>query len=250
MKNFMGPSIDEAIMIVNCPHCGKQLRMSGKIQESIEKLDSGKKIKIKCVHCSKPFGLDASQLESDSAVLSAGKTTRGSSASHRVQPPPPPDTAWLKEGVFEDKEIVEDVPQALVLMPDTPDKENIIEAAKAFGYQVETASSAEEAVNKMQFVNYSSVFLHSAYEPGGVKSGIFHRYMQNMKMSRRRLIFYVLIGEEFQTLYDLQALSHSVNLVVNDAEISHIVTILRKAIPEYEILFGPLMEELRIAGKD
>jgi hypothetical protein len=236
MQNFTGPSTDEVIMIVNCPHCGKQLRMSGKNQESIEKLDPGKKIKIKCVHCAKAFGLDASQLESDSAV--------------RVQPPPPPDTAWLKEGVFEDKEVVEDVPQALVLMPDTPDKENVIEAAKAFGYQVETASSAEEAVNKMQFVNYSSVFLHSAYEPGGVKSGIFHRYMRNMKMSRRRLIFYVLIGEEFQTLYDLQALCHSVNLVVNDAEIPYIVTILRKAIPEYEILFGPLMEELHIAGKD
>ncbi len=237
-------------MIANCPHCRKQLRMSAKIQESIEKLDPGKKIKIKCVHCSKPFGLDASQLKSDSAARPVGKVKQGSPANLRVQPPPPPDTGWLKEGVFEDKEIVEDVPQALVLMPDTPHKEKVIKAAKVFGYQVETASSSEEAVNKMQFVNYSSVFLHSAYEPGGVTSGIFHDYMRNMKMSRRRPIFYVLIGEEFQTLYDLQALAHSVNLVVNDAEISYIVTILRKAIPEYETLFGPLMEELRIAGKE
>ena len=68
-------------------------------------------------------------------------------------------------------------------------------------------------------------------------------------MSRRRYIFYVLIGEQFKTLYDLQALSCSANLVVNDAEIPYIGIVLKKAIPEYEALFGPLMEELRIAGK-
>ncbi len=240
-------------MQVNCPHCEKQLKLSGKIKESIEKLGPGQKIKVKCVYCTKPFGLDAHSVDITAVPKDIRRKKTQEILAPRagsLRPPAPPDVSWLADGVFEDQEIVEDIPKALVLMPDTPDKENIIEAAKAFGYQVETASSAEEAVNKMQFVNYSSVFLHSAYEPGGVKSGIFHRYMQNMKMSRRRLIFYVLIGEEFQTLYDLQALSHSVNLVVNDAEISHIVTILRKAIPEYEILFGPLMEELRIAGKD
>lgn len=231
-------------MIVTCPHCRKQLKMSPKIQESIKKLSPGKKIKIKCIHCSNSFGLDAGQLLSDSAAK------QGSPASSRVQPPSPPDSSWLKDGVFEDKEVVEDIPLALVLMPDTPDKEIVVKATEAFGYQVETTSSAEDAVNKMQFVNYSSVFLHSAYEPGGIKSGIFHQYMRNMKMARRRFILYVLIGEEFKTLYDLQALASSANLVVNDAEISYIGTILRKAIPEYETLFGPLMEELRIAGKE
>ncbi len=224
-------------MIVNCPHCRKQLRMSTKIQESIEKLSPGKKLKIKCVHCSNSFGLDASQLIS---------TTAGSS----VPPPPPPDTSWLKEGVFADKEIVEDIPQALVLMPETPDKEIVVKATEAFGYRVEIAISAEDAVNKMQFVNYSSVFLHSSYEPDGIKSGIFHQYMRNMKMARRRFILYVLIGDEFKTLYDLQALAYSANLVVNGAEVSYIGTILRKAIPEYEALFGPLMEQLSIAGKE
>jgi len=237
-------------MIVNCPHCRKQLRMSAKIQESIEELGPGKKIKIKCVHCSNPFGLDASQLDSDPAASPEGKKKQKPSLSPRVQPPAPPDNIWLKDGVFEDKEIVEDVPLALVLMPDTPDKESVVKAAKAFGYQVEVASSSEDAVSKMRFVNYSSVFLHSAYEPGGIKSGIFHHYMRNMKMARRRLIFYVLIGEEFQTLYDLQALAHSANLVVNDTEIPYIGTVLRKAIPEYEALFGSLMEELRVAGKE
>jgi len=237
-------------MIVNCPHCRKQLRMSTKIQENIRNLDPGKKIKIKCVHCSNSFGLDASQLDSGSTVQPGGGTRKGSSVDAGVQPPPPPDLAWLKDGFFEDKEVVEDVPLSLILMPDTPEKEIVIKAAETFGYQVEAATSAEDAVEKMQFVTYSSVFLHSKYEPGGIESGIFHRYMRSMKMARRRFIFYVLIGQEFKTLYDLQALAHSANLVVNGMEVSFMGTILRKAIPEYEVLFGPLMEELHIAGKE
>lgn len=225
--------------------------MSTKIQDSIGNLGPGKKIKIKCIHCSHSFGLDARQLSSgSSAQPGGGGTGRVSAVQTGVQPPPPPDLAWLKDGFFEDKEVVEDVPLALVLMPDAPEKEIVIKAAETFGYRVEAATSAEDAVEKMQFVTYSSVFLHSRYEPGGIESGIFHKFMRNMKMSRRRFIFYVLIGQEFKTLYDLQALAHSANLVVNGMEVSFMGTILRKAIPEYEVLFGPLMEELHIAGKE
>jgi len=56
--------------------------------------------------------------------------------------------------------------------------------------------------------------------------------------------FYILIGEEFSTLYDLEALSYSANLVVNTQEIPELLTVLRKAIPRYEELFGSLMAEL------
>jgi hypothetical protein len=68
-------------------------------------------------------------------------------------------------------------------------------------------------------------------------------------MSRRRFIFYIVIGKEFRTLYNLQSLAYSANLVVNDTEIPYFNVIIRKAIPEYEELFGPITEELRIHGK-
>jgi hypothetical protein len=135
-------------------------------------------------------------------------------------------------------------------MPEVPERKVVIEAAEKFGYRVEMADTPDQAIGKMQFVNFASVFLHSGFEPGGIESGLFHQYMRNLKMGRRRFIFYVLIGPEFKTLYNLQALASSANLVVNDAEIPYIETVLRKTIPEYEALFGPLMEELRIAGRE
>jgi hypothetical protein len=229
-------------MIVHCPQCGKQLKLSEKIRESIQGLEPGRKIKVKCVHCSAPFGLDGADL--------AGKTPAPvSPASSRVRPPSPPDISWLREGAFEDQEVVEDIPKSLVLFPDVPARPTVVKAAGDLGYLVELVASAEDALDKMRFVDYAAIFLHSRFEEGGIEAGAFHHAMRVMPMSRRRMIFYVLVGEQFQTLYDLQALACSANLVVNDEEVPLIATILKKAIPEYEALFGPLLEELQVAGK-
>lgn len=237
-------------MIVHCPHCDKQLKLSDKIRESVRQLSPGRKIKVKCVHCAVPFGLDAASLQRASAGRSADPSGAAESTSgRRVKPPAPPGTEWLKDGSFEEKEIVEDIPRALVLMPDSAIRATVVKAATDFGYRVEEAPSAEEAIEKMRFVNYAAVFLHNDFESGGIKSGKFHQFMRLMNMSLRRYIFYVVIGEQFETLYDLQALAYSVNLVVNDAEIPFIGTVLKKAIPDFETLFGPLMEELQVVGK-
>lgn len=232
-------------MLVNCPHCKKQLKLSDKIRESIQGLEPGRKMKVKCVHCAVPFSLDAGSPDNRArpGSILASKKRR------QIKPPAPPAVDWLREGTFQDQDVVEDIPRAMVLMPDIPGREIVIKAAADFGYLVEQATTPEEAIEKMQFVNFAAVFLHNRYEPGGIESGTFHQFMRQMNMSRRRYVFYVLIGEQFNTLYDLQALAYSANVVVNDAESTYIGTVLRKAIPEYETLFGPLMEELRVAGK-
>lgn len=231
-------------MIVNCPHCNKQLKLNEKVWENINSLEPGKKVKVKCVHCSEPFALDRQSLKSGPNNAPAAPR-----AIARLRPPSPPSVDWLKEGVFDDKEIVEDIPRALVLFPKVQVREIFVKAAQEFGYLVEEVVTPEEAIDKMRFVTYSAVFLHEGYEDGGVGDGKFHQFMRQMSMDRRRYIFYVLIGSRYRTLYDLEALSYSANLVVNDKEAPYIATLLRKTIPEYEELFGPVMEELRIAGK-
>lgn len=237
-------------MIVHCPHCSKQLKLSEKVRNSIVKLEAGQKIKVKCVHCSVPFGLDATHLDDVQPSTKLSPLIDQSGPSGRqIRPPAPPDIEWLKEGDFEDQEIVEEIPRALVLISDPTAQQAVVKAASDFGYLIEQAASSEEAVEKMRFVSYAAVFLHSRFESAGLTAGKFHQYMRAMDMSRRRYIFYVLIGDQFETLYDLQALAYSANLVVNDNEVVHIGTLLKKAIPEYEKLFGPLMDEIRVAGK-
>ena len=230
-------------MKINCPNCNKQLKLTEKIWASVRQLGPGQTIKVKCVHCAVPFGLDASSLAQSDPVSDR------SMSGARVKPPEPPGIEWLNDGSFAEKEVVEDIPRALVLMPESANREAVVLAATAVGYRVEHALLPAEAIEKMRFVNYAAVFLHDHFEPQGIDAGDFHQFMRGLNMSRRRYIFYVLLGEQFRTLYDLQALAYSANLVVNDAEIAFIGTVLKKAIPEFETLFGPLMEELQVVGK-
>jgi len=226
-------------MNVNCPHCGKQMKLGGKIQSSLEALAPGQQLRVKCIQCAQPFGIDASM---------AGPSAPVSQQKVAVRPPGPPDISWLKEEDFEEAETVEEVPRALVLMAGLPARTSVVADLERLGYKVELAESPEDGMTRMQFVNYASVVLHSQFEKAGLE-GTFHRFMRAMNMAKRRYIFYVLIGSEFSTMYNLQALACSANLVVNDQDIPRFCLLLRKTIPEYEALFGPLMEELRLAGR-
>lgn len=225
-------------MISNCPNCRKTLRFSDaqreKILQALNKLAPGKQLTIKCPHCQAAIRMEGGE--------------RKSIDDGSLQPPAPPDVDWLKAGRFEGEEKVEDVPMALVLFEDTPQREKVVEAMKTVGYQVVTVGTPEEAMERMQFVSFSCVALHCELE-GTLDDSSFHEYMRKMPMERRRYIFYILIGSKLHSLYDLEALALSANLVVGEKDLKYFDVILRKAIPAYENLFGPILEELATYGK-
>lgn len=227
-------------MISNCPHCGVALKFNesqrAKFQQAIEALEPGKKLTLKCPQCNK-----AIQLNADKKAAPAATTT--------ITPPSPPDLDWLKTGHFQEDEKVEDVPMALVLHPDPAAMEKVKTAMESVGYRVLTADSVEEAIEQMRFISFACIAFHADFEPGGLDSSIFHDYMRQMAMERRRYIFYILIGPQFHSLYDMEALACSANLVVAEQDLKYFDIMLRKAIPAYEELFGPILEELGAYGK-
>ena len=224
-------------MYITCPSCAKKLKLSEKINNSIKELPPGKTMRLPCPQCKEKIVLDTNSLTTGGAmqIIPVGA---------KVKPPAAPDLTWLKDGTFEEKEIIEDVPQTLIIMKPGVERETVSKAIENIGYQAIYADSGLDAMEKMQFVNYASVVFHSRYEQGGLDNSPFHQYMRSLSMQKRRFIFYILIGPEFSTLYDLEALAYSANLVVNDREIPQLLTILRKAIPEYEEIFGNLMAEI------
>ncbi|PIE56367.1 MAG: hypothetical protein CSA34_04605 [Desulfobulbus propionicus] len=224
-------------MIDHCPHCSTRLSLTqeqkARLTEALAALGAGKTIGLKCPKCTRSF-----QLDRNGAV----------DVKKMLRPPEPPNLDWLKAGIFSTEEKVEDVPMALVLHGDTEVQTKIIHSLETVGYQVVVAESPEDAKSRMQFVNFACVALDSCVEGNLHQSG-FHRYMREMPMFRRRYIFYILMGPEFNTLYSLEALANSANLVVNSKDLDHLDLILRKAIPEYEELFGPILEEIAAYGK-
>jgi len=231
-------------MISSCPHCLLALKFNEaqlqKIQQALKALKTGKNLTIKCPQCKKPI-----QLAADETANRPAEST----ATTAITPPPPPKLDWLKAGKQEEEEKVADVPMALVLHPDPEAMKKVKGAMESVGYQVVTAETVEEAIDQMRFFNFACVVFHADFEAGGLDNSVFHNYIRKMAMERRRYIFYIIFGPQFHSLYDLEALACSANLVVSEQDLEHFDIILRKAIPAYEELFGPILEELNAYGK-
>jgi CheY-like chemotaxis protein len=255
-------------MISNCPHCQGALKFNAaqmaKIEQALKALKPGKRLPLKCPHCKKPMQLDSAGEAAGAAGAPPKKTpekaaekvpkkeaapTKG--ASDTVKPPPPPPLDFLDEkqgGIMEDQH-VRDVPTALVLHGDDGIRHQLGAAMEALGYQVVTQTSAQEAIDQVSSINFASIIFHTDFEGVPLGESIFHNFMRDMPMSRRRMIFYILMGPQFTTLYDIEALANSANLVVADKDFKNFQLVLHKAIPYYEQLFGPLLEELSNYGK-
>lgn len=224
-------------MNITCSNCSKNLKISDKIKKGLQQLGPGRVLRLTCPKCQESIALDAGHLTAENKQETVV-------VGNHVKPPMPPDISWLKDGLFEEEEVVEDIPQALILAKPGEQRDLITKAVESIGYQATFAESGKDAMERLQFVNFASVILHENFEDGAMRTSSFHQFMREMSMQRRRFIFYILIGSEFSTLYDLEALSFSANLVVNSNEVPELLTILRKAIPRYEELFGSLMAEI------
>jgi len=245
--------------MTKCPYCSKSINLGTKANTSIKALAPGELVRIKCPSCSNVIRVDRN-FQTDKAEEKTKNTlsdtssnfgTQPVSKKEWVKPPEPPDISWLKGRTQEEDEQITDdeATLALVLVREKQGRESIVKSIEEMGYRVELVDSSAEAIDKMAFHNYAMVALHSRFEGSGINTSSFHQYMKGIRMATRRYIFYFLIGPEFKTLYELQALVYSANLVVNDKEVSRLDPILMKKIPEYEKLFGQIIEEIRINGK-
>jgi hypothetical protein len=250
---FTKQAIQEIAMIETCPHCQEPLNLTdsqkAKIQTALEKLPPGNLLKLGCPLCQKPF-----ELKPDGSL--PGKQTKKiapvaltGARKVAIAPPPPPDLGWLSSGKMQEKEVIEDTLMALILMNRGSGMTIVREAYEDEGFLPVIAESADDAIDHMQFTAFAAVVLHSRFDEDSLSSNTLHIFMQKMAMIRRRNIHYTLIGPEFQTLYDLQALSNSANLVVNDKELRHFRLILKKSLHESQKLFGPLAEALVNRGR-
>lgn len=227
-------------MNISCNSCNRRFKANAKLEATLEALEPGKQLRIKCIGCGEPILLGAKP----SAGTKPPPTDRDP-ASH-VKPPGPPDVSWLSDGTLEDEDdVVGDIPQALVMMAAGDERDEVAGVLSNLGYLVERMDDIDQAIERMRFFDYACIVLHSSLVEGPVDENRFHRYLSSMNMSKRRYIIYTLIGPEFETFYDLQALTLSANVVVNSKDLPHLGLILRKAIPDYEGLFGPYLEELK-----
>ena len=243
-------------MIDTCPNCQELLNLTdaqkAKIQTALDKLPMGNLLKLGCPHCQKPFELKPNGTLPGQPVkkdATGGPSVPQGARKVDIKPPPPPDLSWLASGRVQEKEVIEDSPMALVLMKKGAGLTTVWDAYEDEGFLPISAESLDDGLERMQFTPFAAVLLHSRFAGDSLSSNKLHGFMRKMAMNRRRNIHYTLIGPEFQTLYDLQALSNSANLVVNDSDLDNFKLILKKSLHESQKLFGPIAEAMINQGR-
>lgn len=255
-------------MISNCPHCKKEIKFKdaqkAKIEAALAKLGPGKTLKLGCPLCKKPIELGAEnnkkaeKAKPEKAAPAAKKAEASKPAPKKempkpINPPPPapnpPDLAWLETGEMEGKTVIEEVPTAMILVPEGQLNTDVADACKEMGYQLFYPESVDDAIDRMRFKNFEAIVFQCAFEDKPFADSVFHAHMCGMSMRKRRYIYYVVIGPDFKTLYDLEAFAYSANVVVNESEAEKIKIIMKKGKGDYDELFGPYLALIKAHGK-
>jgi len=209
-----------------CPRCGRPPSLTEgqltRLRQALAALPAGKSLSFSCPGCRQAL------------------TLSGPPEAGAVVPPPPP--VWLDEGPAGSVEQKGEAPAALILCRDSGTRRLLEEALAVLGYQARSGESAAEALDILRFQNFACVVLHTLFEGGGLGDSRVHDALCALPMVRRRGIFYILLGPGLSTLYELQALALSANLVVGEGDLPRFGQVLRRAIPAHEALFGPLIE--------
>ncbi len=159
----------------------------------------------------------------------------------KVSPPQAPDLGWLQKDERRRKRISAGA-AALLLMPDDQYRSMAIEMIGTMGYNIWTIKSLPQAISRAA---QCQIIIVDTEIIGSPEQSALHQKIINLPMTVRRYIYYAIIGPEFHTLYDLEALALSANLVINHRDLPSLKTILTKGLRGNEELFAPLTQTQR-----
>ncbi len=151
---------------------------------------------------------------------------------------PPLDAGWEERETQVSRE--ETGLHALVLLQDAEQRRLVERTLLRMGYAVTVPDSAAQALEELRRGRHLLLFCGTdeAYSP-------LRQYVcRQMPQARRRILYYVLVGPDVHTCYDLQALALSANLVVNERELKYLERILLRGFQDYVKLFHPFLEVL------
>ena len=153
--------------------------------------------------------------------------------------PPPPPASW-EENDDADSRGDDEGRYALLLARDEEQRAMIEKTLGRLGYTTIVAASAARGIEELRIAPYQLVLCGA-----DATFARFREYLtKNMPQSRRRLIYYALLGPRLRTCYNMEALALSANMVINEQDLPDLEGILRKGFMAYQRLFGPYLEVL------
>jgi zinc-ribbon domain len=215
-------------MQVECSSCDKEINIPD------EKIPQGQVFNLTCPGCKTKIRVDQ-HLTPPAA-----------------EPPGSLDAAsMIVDEEFEDDEAIEiyDEFDKIALILDKQNDDYWTTALTELEYKLQRAQSPEHAVHKMRFYQYHVVAFHEKFGGTDLEKSMLYQYIREMPMDTRRKTFIAMVGDKFKTLDNMEALSYSVNLVINQKDMGQLETILKKSIGDNELFYKVYRETMTALGK-
>ena len=207
-------------------------------------------MQVECSSCSKEINIPDNKIPQDQAF---NLTCPGCKTKMRVdQHLKSLDAASLvvDEEFDEDEEIeIYDEHDKIALILDRQNDDLWDSVLSELEYKLQRAKSPEHAVHKLRFNQYHVVVFHEKYGDSSLKTSPLYEYIRDMPMYTRRKTFVAVVGENFKTLDNMEALAYSVNLVINQKDIGQLETILKKSIGDNDTFYKVYRETMTALGK-
>ncbi|MEA3208387.1 MAG: hypothetical protein QOE70_1444 [Chthoniobacter sp.] len=139
--------------------------------------------------------------------------------------------------------------QTSLVCIDVPEMQRVVvDQLSALGYKIHTGLFIEDILLKLRAHCYDVVLIAEHFAASDVESNPILTEATNAPATQRRRQLLVLIGSSLRTNDELQAFQHSVDLVVNLADVVNLRPVLRRSLLRAQELYAPLQETLKTVG--
>jgi hypothetical protein len=138
---------------------------------------------------------------------------------------------------------------AMICENDPAIKQKISSTLKSLDFNVIEPATFKEALKYFSFHTFNVIVVNENFAAGPDGVNYFLDHLEHLPMSIRRQVFVVLISATFATMDYMHSLNKSVNLIINQDEISEMGLILKKEMEENEYFYHVFKEYNRKYGK-
>lgn len=233
-------------MDILCQTCETKLNIPD------EKLPEGRVVNIQCPKCNSKLSIDTETMQGkpqmnpnpEPSIIESGVEDKEDSPESIAEIP------TIEMTMGEVIELIEEGEKRALICDDKESNQDMLKSAlKELGYRVDIGMDPKSVLDTMRFNNYDVIVLNERF---GTKPSLKNpvlNHIQPMPIAYRRNIFFVLIGKEYKTFDNMTAFSKSVNLVINQKDLTSIKTILKKSILDNEKFYKALKETLIASGR-
>ncbi len=226
-------------MDIICEHCHAKLSIVD------NKIPKGKNVSFLCPKCKGKIhivkqdadsGGSNTEHNSNAGVMDADQGNIGETVDY--------DAADKPFDFLEENEKT-----ALICIRDGAQRKKFEHAFEKMEYNTVSADYSATALTRMKYHLFDCIILSDNFDGNHRGASAVLSYMQGLSMEIRRRIFAVLVSEKYHTADNMAAFHKSVNLIINEKDISNINKIFSRTIREHEKFYSVFNDSIKNAGR-